>query len=141
MIRPLLEKDLKFIASVKDIDFSDGWDLKMLTSSFNSNNLLGFTVIEDSPIAFITYSQTGDSVDIFDVYVLEEYRKKGYADKLISLVEDSVKEDGATKILLEVKEDNEKAINLYIKKGYKKISERKKYYADGKTAIIMLKEI
>lgn len=141
MIRPLLEKDLKFIASVKDIDFIDGWDLNMLASSFNSNNLLGYIVIEEKPLAFITYSLSMDSADILDVYVLEEYRKKGYADKLITLVERSVEEKGVNRILLEVKEDNEKAINLYTKKGYKEISQRKKYYADGKTAIIMLKEI
>ncbi len=141
MIRPLLQNDLKFIASVKDIDFSDGWDFEMLNSSFKNGNLLGFIAIEEKPIAFITYFVSFDSADIFDVYVLEGKRRKGYADKLISLVESSVKEKGVNKILLEVKEDNDSAINLYEKKGYKKISERQKYYADGKTAFIMLKEI
>ena len=44
------------------------------------------------------------------------------------------------KLFLEVRESNEVAINLYIKFGFKKISKRTKYYDDGETAVIMLKE-
>lgn len=141
MIRPLLEKDVKFVASVKGIDFSDGWDEDMLKSSLKTDNFYGFIIEDEKPFGFITFSLGVDSADLLDVYVLSEYRKKGYAENLIKKMEDFIKENGGRKIFLEVREDNRKAINLYQKNGYKKISERKRYYKDGTTAIIMFKEI
>lgn len=141
MIRPLEEKDLEFLASVKEIDFADGWNLNMLKSSFKANNLLGYVMEKETPFAFITCSLGIDTLDILDVYVKEEMRGNGHAKKLISFTENQFKNKGVKKVFLEVKESNANAINLYQNCGYKKISERKKYYSDGSTALIMIKEI
>ena len=53
--------------------------------------------------------------------------------KLVSL--------GVNKVFLEVRSSNISAIALYEKKGYTKISVRKKYYADGEDALVMVKEL
>lgn len=143
-IFPLEQSDFSCLASVKDIDFSDAWNYDMLVSAEKAGNFYGFTIKEDKKselIAFITFSVSIDTLDIEDVYTFSDYRKKGFAKMLISSVLDFAKEKDINKIFLEVKKTNEKAISLYQGLGFNVISERKKYYADGETALVMLKEI
>ena len=80
----------------------------------------------------ITYDSV-DSLDIFEIAVDKNFRKKGIASKLLNKINDE------RKILLEVSEKNIIAINLYIKNGFKIISRRKNYYLDGSDAIIMVR--
>ena len=78
-----------------------------------------------------------DVIELVRIGVLKEYRNKGIAYKII---EEAIR--GISKnIILEVREKNEPAINLYKKIGFKEISKRKSYYKDtGEDAIIMLME-
>ena len=143
-IFPLEQSDFSRLASVKDIDFSDAWNYDMLVSAEKAGNFYGFTIKKDEKselIAFITFSVSIDTLDIEDVYTFSDYRKKGFAKMLINSVLDYAKQNNKNKIFLEVKKTNEKAISLYQGLGFSIISERKKYYADGETALVMLKEI
>ena len=76
-----------------------------------------------------------EHLDITEVFIEEELRRKGYAFKILNYI---IEKNSNMKIMLEVREDNIPAINLYKKLGFKKINERKNYYKD-KTAIIMEK--
>lgn len=80
----------------------------------------------------ITYDNV-DSLDIFEIAVDKNFRKKGIASKLLNRINDE------RKILLEVSEKNKIAINLYEKNGFKMISRRKNYYLDGSDAIVMIR--
>ena len=80
----------------------------------------------------ITYDNV-DSLDIFEIAVDKNFRKKGIASKLLNRINDE------RKILLEVSEKNRVAINLYKKNGFKMISRRKNYYLDGSDAIVMIR--
>ena len=80
----------------------------------------------------ITYDNV-DSLDIFEIAVDKNFRKKGLASKLLNRINDE------RKILLEVSEKNKVAINLYKKNGFKMISRRKNYYLDGSDAIVMIR--
>ena len=80
----------------------------------------------------ITYDNI-DSLDIFEIAVDKNFRKKGLASKLLNRINDE------RKILLEVSEKNKVAINLYKKNGFKMISRRKNYYLDGSDAIVMIR--
>lgn len=143
-IFPLEKSDFIRLASTSDIDFPDAWNYDMLLSAKKTGNFYGFTIKEDKnseAIAFITFSVSIDTIDIEDVYTFSEYRNKGFAKTLINSVLDYAKQNNKNKIFLEVKKTNEKAISLYQGLGFSLISERKKYYADGETALVMLKEI
>lgn len=58
----------------------------------------------------------GSIVWIEQLYINEAYRKKGIAGELLSFFE---REFSPDRIRLEVEEDNEKAISLYKKNGYR----------------------
>lgn len=91
-------------------------------------------LIDGKEIGFIEIKKLYEVLDIINLFIEEDYRKKGYAQKLLNYVIEKNKD--VEKIMLEVKEDNVPAINLYKKLGFKKISERKNYYKN-KTAYIM----
>ncbi len=129
------------ISSILDVDkdsFSKEWkeeDYRKLNENYSltiyvfeeENNILGFAVFMDS----------FDVIELVRVGVLKEHRNKGIAYKII---EEAIREISKN-IILEVREKNEPAINLYKKIGFKEISKRKSYYKDtGEDAIIMLME-
>lgn len=53
---------------------------------------------------------------------------KGYASQLLDRVKAGVKKLGADKIILEVRESNQRAVELYRRTGFKEIGRRKNYY-------------
>ena len=87
-------------------------------------------------IGFIHIQELIDEVDIIDIVIAEEYRRKGYGSKLLSYVLDMYKDK---KFILEVSKDNSAAISLYHNNGFNDINVRKGYY-NGIDAIIMEKK-
>lgn len=74
-------------------------------------------------------------VDIMNLFVNEEDRRKGVAT---ALMEEMIKTEDYSRIMLEVNETNDEAMRLYSKLGFKEISLRERYYGED-TAIIMEK--
>ena len=74
-------------------------------------------------------------VDIMNLFVNEEDRKKGIATALMN---EMIEKEEYNRIMLEVNENNQEAIRLYTKLGFKEISLRDRYYGED-TAIIMEK--
>ena len=74
-------------------------------------------------------------VDIMNLFVNEEDRRKGIAT---SLMEEMINNENYSRIMLEVNENNNEAMRLYSKLGFKEISLRERYYGED-TAIIMEK--
>lgn len=56
---------------------------------------------------------------IFDIYVLEQFRKRGIAKMLIEVAEEYCKAQGLWRIKLEVAANNPVAVELYRKAGFK----------------------
>lgn len=74
-------------------------------------------------------------LDIMNLYVNPEDRKKGIAT---SLMNEMINNEKYNRIMLEVNENNIEALRLYNKLGFKEISLRERYYGED-TAIIMEK--
>lgn len=74
-------------------------------------------------------------IDIMNLFVNEEDRRKGIATELMKKM---INGEEYSRIMLEVNENNDTAIKLYNKLGFKEISLRNRYYGED-TAIIMEK--
>lgn len=74
-------------------------------------------------------------IDIMNLFVSEDARHKGIAT---SLMNEMIEKEDYNRIMLEVNENNEIALRLYTKLGFKEISMRDRYYGED-TAIIMEK--
>ena len=74
-------------------------------------------------------------IDIMNLFVNEENRKVGIGTALMNEV---IEKEDYNRIMLEVNENNNEAIRLYTRLGFKEISLRDRYYGED-TAIIMEK--
>ncbi len=92
---------------------------------------------DDEVIGFLQYENHFEITDIINIAVAENSQNKGIGETLINYLVNNTEAD---KIMLEVRENNVSALNLYNKCGFVEINRRKKYY-DGEDAIIMERKI
>lgn len=79
-------------------------------------------------IAFISFSIYYDRAEINYLYVIDNFRRNGYASKLLEYVIKKTK--NLTNITLEVNVNNLSAINLYKKFDFEIVAIREKYYGN-----------
>lgn len=96
--------------------------------------------IDNKVIGFISFSHTLD-IEIEAIAVDIAYTNKGVATLLLNKCFEFGKVNNIKDIFLEVRESNDKAINLYIKNGFYKTNSRERYYDNLEDAIIFKKEI
>mgnify|MGYP002856476333 CR=1 FL=1 len=89
-------------------------------------------------VGFIHISKSYETIDIVNIVVDITKRKMGIGYKLVEYI--SHLYDDVLNIMLEVRDSNKIAINLYKKCGFKEINRRKKYYGN-EDALIMKKVI
>ncbi|WP_304179784.1 GNAT family N-acetyltransferase [Leptotrichia trevisanii] len=108
--------------------------------------------IEKNVLGYVAFYGTIESIDIFEAAIRKEYQGQGFGKKLLTeSMENLVKNNenveikninfSENKFLLEVNENNMKALKLYKKIGFEQISVRKNYYGNNENAIIMMKII
>ena len=78
-----------------------------------------------------------DTADVQTIGVLPEYEGHGFGRAMLEQMHERAREQGAERILLEVRADNPRAQRLYERNGYRAIHVRRGYYDDGTDAIIM----
>ena len=86
-------------------------------------------------------SAAGDDAELQRIAVDPAYRRRGLADELLAAVESRAAADGATRLLLEVREDNTTATAFYESRGFVEVGRRRGYYRDGAVAVVLGKEV
>ena len=113
--------------------FTNIWSLKVLEEDFKNSKFL-VAKRNDEVLGFLSYRIVLDELEIMNIVVREDYRRKGVASKMLSNL--IIKED-YEKINLEVNINNIAAITLYKKFGFMQVGNRKKYYNGSEDAILM----
>ena len=90
---------------------------------------------EEDMMGFMIYDLIYDRIELEYIGVLENYRNKKIASKLMEYLIDI-----KLPISLEVDINNIKAINLYKKYGFKEVSIRENYYQNH-DAYLMIREV
>ncbi len=89
-------------------------------------------------VAYAGYWLIGDEGDINNIAVAQAYRGLGIGNKLMAGLMADCKERGGQRMTLEVRQSNQKAIQLYEKMGFRAYGIRPRYYEDnGEGAVIM----
>ncbi len=119
--------------------FSDAWSREPLESQISDTATRGIllSLNREEIVAYICYYFVADSVHIARVAVKKNHRCKGYGISILDELVSSLKAKGAKEFSLEVRKSNEAAIGLYEKAGFVNLGERKNYYPDGETGIMM----
>ncbi len=135
-------RDLDDIAAIEAECFTDPWTRRMLADSFLSDRFEGVLLEEEGNI--VAYGGMGivmDEAEIQLVAVSEMFRRCGRGGKIMDALLAIAKEKGVKKVFLEVRVSNVPAQILYLKKGFRGLYCRTRYYPDGEDAVVMMKEI
>ncbi len=142
MIRQLHIDDIDSILVLENLCFKVPWSKESFLSEL-SNKLADYIVIEEENkiIGYLGIWYIIDQGHITNIAVHPDYRKKGYAKKLIDTIMLRARERKIDSITLEVRRLNTPAIRLYESKGFISAGIRPKYYENIEDAIIMWMEL
>jgi len=127
MIREMLPKDYSEIIQLGSLLHPD-YSVVNNPEEQKKNAFFHCYVYEENKklIGFLSFTKIIDNIDIIDIVVNPDYRRKKIATFLLDyMITNTQKED---KIFLEVRVSNTAAINLYKKMNFEIISTRKNYY-------------
>jgi [ribosomal protein S18]-alanine N-acetyltransferase len=116
----------------KEIFGDSSWTEKNLDEHLSNHNTILYT-FNEKIVAYLLYLDGIESNELLRIGVLPDFRRKGFAIKLIQSLINLNKS-----IYLEVRSDNLYGTTLYEKMGFKMIGKRKKYYNDGMDGLVYL---
>ena len=133
------KNELWAIAEIENLSINPPWSYKAICdfSEYDTNRII--TAKVNGVVAgYITYSVIIDEVQIANVAVHPDFRRKGIAEKLLRFLIDEAKESNMFVITLEVRNSNIPAIKLYEKCVFSNVGVRKNYYKNPvEDAILM----
>jgi ribosomal-protein-alanine N-acetyltransferase len=130
----------------KEIFTKEAWSLAQVKEELGGARRLYIGAIDGDVasgriVGYGGIAVNGESADIHNIAVVEEFRRQGIARRLIARLERWAKDQGASEILLEMRVGNTEARPLYQSLGYREVRVRKDYYAPGMDAIVMSKSV
>ena len=130
-------------AEIERLCFSDPWSESAM-GGLAEPPYVAFAAVEDGRlVGYVGMLCVLGEGNIVNVATHPDYRRRGYASKLLDTLIDYSVDSGELELLfLEVRESNEAAISLYKSKGFSEVGRRPKFYTKPiETAIIMAKPI
>ncbi|MCI8794064.1 MAG: GNAT family N-acetyltransferase [Bacilli bacterium] len=135
MIRIANLEDLTAIDSIGTL-IKDNFSKQNHTRERINLDYVKIFVYENQSIikGFIEIECHYETTDLINIAVLKEYQNQGIASSLLNYVIENINQQN---IILEVNENNIKAIKFYQRNNFKEINRRNKYYDNLYDAIIM----
>lgn len=139
MVRWVSREDLEAVAKLEELCFSIPWSTNAIEEAF-ANELYRFVAVEEngSVVGYANFRIVADEGEIERVAVHPDSRRRGYGRKLMEAMVEYSRKKGVRDMTLDVRVNNEKAINLYESCGFVEEGRRKDYYREPtEDAIIM----
>jgi ribosomal-protein-alanine N-acetyltransferase len=97
--------------------------------------------LDGTVVGHAVTSAAGEDAELQRIAVAPAHRRAGIASALLAEVERRAQEQGATRLLLEVREDNATAAAFYETRGFAEVGRRRGYYRDGAAAVVLGKKV
>ena len=131
--------DLQDIAALESEIFSDAWSLKSLEETWNQKNAVIFAAKTEEKIAgYLIIYYVLDEGEIARIATAHSVRRQGAASQMFRKLLDFCREQKITRIMLEVRENNEAARQFYGKCGFTKDGIRRNYYENPKENAVLM---
>lgn len=143
MIRKADISDITHLVALeKELFKDDAWTPKDFEEQVNENPYASIYVYETNKqiVAYVDLWIAYENAEIANIGVDTSFQRNGIASELLSFCMEKVKDAGCENISLEVRVSNISAIRLYEKFGFTRVGIRKRYYANGENAYLMVKQ-
>lgn len=140
-IEYMKEGDIKDVLRIEQASFSMPWSREMFLCELTDHPFSYLYVAKDRNnkiLGYICYWLVFDEMNILNLAVDEEYRKKGIGNDLIKFALMDGVNRGAGTVILEVRSSNKAAIKLYEKFGFKEVAVRKGYYDNPREDALLM---
>jgi len=136
----LSETDVQDLIDLECLCFEYHWTQEqfLLGLGRKAFRVLGIRAA-DRLAGYIAFSLIEDEMEILNLAVHPDFRRKGMAASLLDSAFEMCIKNKIAKSFLDVKESNTAALTLYKKYGYKQIGVRKKYYPDTKEDALLFR--
>ncbi len=128
-IRKVKKEDLGDVFRLEQAVFSDAWSLGSLMESFAQGlSLFLGAWQEEELIGYLLFQKIPPEGEILKLAVREDCRRQGVAGKLMASLVAICRQEGITKLMLEVRRSNAGAIAFYKTCGFRTDGVRRNYY-------------
>lgn len=140
MLRRYNENDIESIIDLenKTINTSLGYDM-LKNNLENEMNHYYVYELDDNIVGYISIVFDGYIAEILNFCVEPAYQNNKIGTKILEEIFVIYENKKCESLILEVRQSNERAIHLYTKLGFEKISVRKNYYTNGENALVLQK--
>lgn len=133
-------EDLEQMKDTLYSDFDNFWSYNVLKQELENKNTTYIVAKEnDEVVGFAGLSTCLDEATLNNIVVKKSHRNRGIGGELLEALIELCSELRIKTFTLEVDTENEPAIHLYEKFGFKNLGIRKKYYNNSHDAFIMTK--
>lgn len=144
-VRPAVPGDVGAIAGLEAEAFPlDTWSERLIVDGIAGRvPTTAYLVAERDGlvVGYAAVSVVQDVAELQRIATTMPARRTGVAAALLAAVEAHAAAGGAERLLLEVRDDNEPALALYVGAGFAEIARRPRYYRDGTDAIVLERSV
>ena len=140
LLRDMNDGDLAAVEQLERRLFPvDAWPLQMFVDELSQPETRRYVVAEadGAIVAYAGLMCVQPIADVQTIAVVPEYEGRGIGSAVLAELIAEARRRGADDVLLEVRADNPRAQQLYLRFGFEQIHLRPRYYRDGTDALIM----
>ena len=145
-IVPLKEEHINEVYAIEKECFTDPWSINIFHELLDYSYAVSLTAVEidklDNNIAeiagYCVFYHICDECQLMNIAVKKSKRNRSIAAKLMRAILEYSKSENISKITLEVRKSNDKAIALYKKFGFVFDGVRKNYYKNPKEDALLM---
>ena len=135
-IKPIKKNDISKLIEIEKDVFDCSIYIQDFENYFYKDTIKIWKISTRKIIGFVCFYHVKDEIEIIQIGIIKSCQRKNYGSSIINKIK---KLNDVKKIFLEVSVENFKAINFYLKNGFKKIGIRKGYYKGNKKKIDALR--
>ena len=125
---PMNERDLDGVAALEASLQAFPWSRGNFADSLQSGYSVWVCRLGGELIGFSVLMSVIDEAHLLNIGVGERFQGRGYGARLLRNAMHCAREAGATRLFLEVRPSNARAVDLYRHFGFRQIGVRKGYY-------------
>jgi [ribosomal protein S18]-alanine N-acetyltransferase len=140
LIRPACAEDLDRIAVLEEAAFEDSWPRELLSYELTHSRTFFLVASRDdgAPLpGYVLFHYVADEAELLRLAVEPAERRQGIGRQLVERGLLRLRQENIQSCFLEVRKDNEPAIQLYLGMGFERVGRRRGYYRDGTDALIL----